>query len=60
MRELLPNRYSPTLTLKNVGVRLAFWDEAAERPRAPYLFFAEIDFYYNRFYYYEADPATKH
>lgn len=57
LREFLPNRYTPTLTLKNVGLRLAFWDEAVERPKAPYL--AEIDFYDNRFYYYEADPQTQ-
>ena len=55
--ESMPKRYSGRLGLKYVGVRIAFWDENVERPKAPYL--AEIDFYGDKFRYYEADPKTK-
>ena len=37
-----PRRYSGELSLKYVGVRIAFWDANVERPKAPYL--AEIGF----------------
>ncbi len=52
-----PKKYSGKLSLKNVGVRIAYWDEQVERPKAPYL--SEIDFYDNTFRYYEADPKTQ-
>jgi hypothetical protein len=49
--------YSGELGLKHVGVRIAFWVENVERPKAPCL--AEIDFYEDKFQYYEADPKTQ-
>lgn len=55
--ELLPSRHSGNLRLKYLGVRIAFWDENVERPKAPYL--AEIGFYGGKFRYYEADPKTQ-
>jgi hypothetical protein len=56
-RENWPSRYSGKLSPKYIGVRIAFWDENVERPKAPYL--AEIDFYEDKFLYYEADPKTQ-
>src|SRR5439155_8098674 len=55
--ESMPRWYSGKLGLKYVGVRIAFWDANVERPKAPYL--AEIDFYEDKFRYYEADPKTQ-
>jgi hypothetical protein len=52
-----PKYFPEKLSLKNVGIRIAFWDQNVERPKAPYL--AEIDFYENTFRYYEADPQTQ-
>ncbi len=52
-----PNRFSGKVSLKNVGVRIAFWDQNVERPKAPFL--AQIDFQDGKFRYYEADPKTQ-
>jgi hypothetical protein len=52
-----PSWYSGKLSLKYVGIRIAFWDENVERPKAPYL--SEIGFYADKFRYYEADPKTQ-
>lgn len=54
---MFPNHNRGSLSLKNVGVRIAFWDENVERPKTPYL--SEIDFYQGTFRYYEADPKTQ-
>ena len=40
-----------------VGLKIAYWDKNVDRPKAPYL--AEIDFYNDTFYFYEADPVTQ-
>lgn len=56
-REHWPQWYSGELNLKYIGVRIAFWDANVERPKAPHL--AEIDFYEDKFRYYEADPKTQ-
>lgn len=53
---LQPKRFSGKLSVKNVGIKIAFWNEQVERPQSPYL--AEIDFYGDMFRYYEADPKT--
>ncbi len=52
-----PKIYSSPLSLKNVQIRIAFWDEEVERPQAPYL--AEIGFQHGKFIYYQADPQTQ-
>lgn len=40
-----------------VGLKIAYWDKNVIRPKAPHL--AEIDFYDDKFYFYEADPVTQ-
>lgn len=57
LTEWHPKRYNGNLGLKNIRIRIAFWDENVERPKAPYL--SEIDFAYGKFHYYEADPETQ-
>ncbi len=57
MCETFPTKYSGKLGMKNIAVKIAFWDENLERPKAPYL--SEIDFYQGKFRYYEADPKTQ-
>ncbi len=52
-----PSKYSGKISLKNVGFRIAYWNDQVERPKAPFL--SEIDFYDNTFRYYEADPKTQ-
>ncbi len=43
--------------LKNVGVKIAYWDKNTNRPEQPYL--AEIQFLNEKFSYYQADPNTQ-
>lgn len=52
-----PHRFSGKIGLNNIGLRIAFWDENVDRPKAPFL--SEIDFSENTFRYYQADPATQ-
>lgn len=52
-----PDLFSGQIGLKNILVRIAFWDEEVERPQVPYL--AEIDFRHGKFQYYQADPKTQ-
>lgn len=52
-----PDLFSGQIGLKNILVRIAFWDEDVERPQVPYL--AEIDFRHGKFQYYQADPKTQ-
>jgi len=47
--------YEPTL--QSVAFKITFWDEAVNRPKAPYL--AEILFSRGMIYYYVADPTTQ-
>lgn len=52
-----PELFSGQIGLKNILVRIAFWDEEVERPQVPYL--AEIGFRHGKFQYYQADPKTQ-
>ncbi len=52
-----PAQFPEKLSLKNAAIRIAYWNDQVERPKAPFL--SEIDFYDNTFRYYEADPKTQ-
>lgn len=45
------------LSVGLVGVKIAYWDKDENRPLPPYV--AEVVFYDNTFYYYQADPETQ-
>lgn len=55
--EMYPRFYSGDLGLKDVCVRIAFWDSDTNRPLPPKI--AEISFYKGVFYYYETDAKTQ-
>jgi hypothetical protein len=44
-------------SLQTVGVKISFWNMQMERPQAPSL--AQICFYDDTFYFYEADPEKE-
>lgn len=48
---------SDKITLKIIGVKIAYWDKNVNRPQVPYL--AEITFLNEKFHYYQADPETQ-
>ncbi len=43
--------------LRLVGYKIAYWDENFERRQAPLM--AEMQFYHEKFHYYQADPKTQ-
>jgi hypothetical protein len=53
----IPSRYFGKIDLKDVGIKIAFWDENIERPKMPLI--AEITFLDGKFRYYEADAETQ-
>ncbi len=52
----VPRFYWGKMGLKDLCVRIAFWDKDTNRPMAPKL--AEITFFNEKFHYYQADPKT--
>ncbi len=53
----LPSLKLEKLNRNLIGVKIAYWDENVTRPKAPFL--SEIDFYEDKFRYFEADPKTQ-
>ena len=51
-----PDRYSEQLDLKNIGIKVGYWNKEIDRSQPPYL--AEIQFFDGAFHYYYENKET--
>ncbi len=52
-----PRQKLDSPNLKQLGIKIVYWDKNVNRPQPPYL--SEIAFYDEKFHYYQVDPKTQ-